>query len=128
MTDEKRQEIETRLIHALNPPTNMTTEEQERLETRLAETLKKLSEKPAEFWWGDTVRQVEHIHLMDGEYDGTIVYLFPRWYDKHGSCNVFFDTRTGYIDGSIGSITDREICDHEEAVSDYWENYFESNR
>ena len=126
MTDKERQEAQEHLTYALSPTTVITNEEQKRLETRLAETLKKLSQEPAEFWWGDAVRQVEHIHLMDGEYDGAIIYLFNPWYDKHGYCNIFLDTRTGCIDGSIRNITDREICHHHEVVSKYWKNYFKS--
>ena len=106
----------------------MTIEEKETLQKRLEMTLKELSIKPASFWWSDNVRQVRHIHLMDGEYDGVIVYLFPRWHHKYGSCNVFFDTRTGRIDGNIREITAREICNHEEAVTEYWETYFDSTR
>lgn len=107
-------------------PRLMTPEEEKQLQDRLDKTLKEIAQEPAEFWWGDTVRQVEHIHTMHADYSGCIVYLFARWYDKYGSCQVFFDTRTGCIDGSIADLTAREICDHDEIVSDYWETHFDS--
>ena len=102
----------------------MTPGQEKEFQARLNETVKKIAEQPANYWWSNTVRQVEHIHLMDGEYDGCIVYLFPRWYCYIDSCKISFNTRTGCIDGTMGDLTAREICDYGEEISNYWEEYF----
>ena len=111
----------------------ITDAEYKALKTRLEETLKEIANKPIEFWWGDKVRTVKHIHDMTGEYTGCIIYLFPRWHDKHGSANISFDTQTGYIEGTIsGSMNDIELLEinnHDEfEIMSYWEQDFLSTQ
>lgn len=103
----------------------MTEARRAELTERLLKDVQRVAkEEPTYFCTSDFIRQVKHAHLMDGDYDGCIVYFFPFWHEREGAAMYHLDTSDGYINAHVGDIIVFERYEHAQEVSDYWEEHF----